>query len=272
MERFAGSWPAPGDDYRRFSMTRSEIDATRLRATLRQLGDEAGPATDLDELRLDANRSAPPPSEPPSRRTAAAGVSIAVAVGIVAALFFWPRSAPDLALDQLFGGAYDYEPAGNAVALRDRSEVVTVARVVSIDDGARFGDPPTADDASTFVRFTLASALMEEPIVLELPRPPYVSVDVIRGWVPLDTEFIVYVNRAPPVSEGYQEFWEGRLDDFWRLTTPEGLIVNLPDRGWYQPLAQGPGAGFNGSPDDFTTWLPDGREFVAESVKDLARG
>ncbi len=249
-------------------MTRSEFDTTRLRATLRRLGDEAGPAPDFDELRLKAIPDLSP-SGPRSQRTVAAGV--AVAVGIVAAFFFWPQGDPELALDQLFGGASDYVPAGNAVALRDRSELVTVARVVSIDDGARFGDPPTGDNASTFVRFTLASALMKEPIVLELPRPPYVSVDRIRGWVPLDTEFIVYVNRAPPVSETMREFWEGRLDDFWRLTTPEGLVVNLPDRGWYQPLAQGQGESFDGSPADFTTWLPDGREFVAESVKDLAR-
>jgi len=175
------------------------------------------------------------------------------------------ESQPEQTLDDYFRSfSYDYEPADDSRELRDRSEVVVVTRVVSIDDGSRFGDPPSADDASRHLRLNLESALLAEPIVIELPRPPFVSVESIRGWLPLKTEVIVFVNRSPRVPEAAQEFWENRPSDLWQLASPQGFVLNLPDRGWYQPLTPGPREGFDGDPLDAKSWLPDGSEFVAE--------
>lgn len=129
--------------------------------------------------------------------------------------------------------SFDYNPAAHPADLADRSTVVTKATLVDVEDGRYFGSEEGKPEG---VHLNL---VMEDPdgtrYYVQIPRPMDSDVNVLREVLPIGAESVVFLMpNTDPLSDG----WFNTRDDGneWFFTTPQGWILDHPERGVMWPL------------------------------------
>lgn len=158
---------------------------------------------------------------------------------------------------------YDYDPASSLADLSARSTVAAQATLVDIEDGAIFGSSPDDAAASHSVNLVFESG-NDDRYYVELPRPAYIGIDALRSVMPLGSASVIYLQpNQDPRAENYFNVREGPT---WFFTTPQGWILDGPDRDIVTPLEGSDSLGFDPPPGGDTNlevWLVDPKEAAA---------
>jgi hypothetical protein len=151
----------------------------------------------------------------------------------------------------------DYNPATSLVDLSTRSTVVTEATLVDIEDGAIFGSSSDHESASHSVNLIFETDAGDRYYV-ERPRPAYMAIDELRSVMPLGAASVIYLQ--PNNDPRDQNFFNVREGPTWFFTTPQGWILDDPERGIGTPLEGLDMLGFEPPADGDTNlraWLVD---------------
>lgn len=123
-----------------------------------------------------------------------------------------------------------------------------------------FGSSPDDDAASHSVNLVFESESADRYYV-ELPRPTYIGIDDLRSVMPLGAASVIYLQpNHDPRAENYFNVREGPT---WFFTTPQGWILDGPDRGIVTPLDGPDSLGFDqppGGDTNLAVWLVDPKE------------
>ncbi len=163
----------------------------------------------------------------------------------------------------------DYDPADSLVDLADQSKVVTKATLVNVEEGRIKADADTKPELDPD-KPVPAEILVEVNLVFEtadgtryyvgLFRPNDSSVARIRSVMPIGAASVIYlVPNDIPVVDGAGRWFNIREDgNEWLFTTPQGWILDHPERGIVSPLE-----GFDNlfaemptSTETLNDWLP----------------
>lgn len=127
----------------------------------------------------------------------------------------------------------DYDPAPTPAALAEESTVVTRATLVDVEDGRYFGESADAPDG---VHLNLVFETADgERYYVQIPRPMDSDVDHLRTVMPIDASSVIFIRpNDDPIEDG----WYNTRDDGneWFFTTPQGWILDHPERGIVFPL------------------------------------
>ena len=151
----------------------------------------------------------------------------------------------------------DYDPAASLADLSARSTVVTEATLVDIEDGAIFGSSPDDEGAGRSVNLIFDTDTGDRYYV-ERPRPPYIGLDELRSVMPLGAPSVIYLQ--PNNDPRGENFFNVREGPTWFLTTPQGWILDDPERGIITPLEGLDTLGFPppaGGDTNLQAWLVD---------------
>lgn len=152
---------------------------------------------------------------------------------------------------------YDYDPASSLADLSARSSVATEATLLDIEDGAIFASSPDDDAASHSVNLIFETDTGDHYYV-ELPRPAYIAIDDLRSVMPLGASSVIYLQpNSDPRDQNYFNVREGPT---WFLTTPQGWILDDPERGIVTPMEGSASLGIDrpaGGDTDLQVWLVD---------------
>lgn len=144
------------------------------------------------------------------------------------------REAFDESYDSYFRSfSYDYNPAPGIEELAEQSTIVTRASLVNVEDGRFFGE---SEDQPEGVLLNLVFETDEEArYYVQITRPMDSSVDQLREVLPIGSTSVVYLQpNTDPIDEGW---FNVRGDgNEWFFTTPQGWILDHPDRGIVFPL------------------------------------
>ena len=128
---------------------------------------------------------------------------------------------------------YDYNPATDLADLADRSGVVTRATLVDVEDGRYFGPSEGNPEGVTLnLVFETAEATL---YYVQVTRPMDSSIDQLRTVLPIHSSSVLYpIPNTDPLTDG----WFNARDDGneWFFTTPQGWILDHPERGIVFPL------------------------------------
>ena len=135
--------------------------------------------------------------------------------------------------DEFFASfSTEYEPATSLAKLAARSEVASRATLVDVEDG-RFVETNGRRDVIT-LNLVFESADLQRYYV-QLTRPEGSSIDALRSALPLQSESVIYlIPNTDPLKDGWQNV-RGDGNE-WFFTTPQGWILDHPDRGIVFPL------------------------------------
>ncbi len=173
----------------------------------------------------------------------------------------------------------DYDPADSIADLADQSEVVTKATLVDVEEGRIKADADTKPELDPD-KPVPAEILVEVNLVFEtadgtryyvgLFRPNDSSVAKIRSVMPIGAASVIYLqpNHIPVVDAAGRWFNVREDGNEWLFTTPQGWILDHPEREIVSPLE-----GFDDLFADMPTstgtlddWLP---EQTAQQTQDL---
>ena len=161
--------------------------------------------------------------------------------------------------DQLFAlSEFDYDPAQSLDDLRDRSDVVIVAEVVKVSDGARFLADNSESTAMRFLRLTFRSESTGEFYPVDLPRPRNISWTAARDALPIGSRAVIYlVDVLPRMTTDEKKFWRGLpADHYWQFATPQGFVLGVDGHPWYQPQVTKEPGRVAPEKDRPSAWLP----------------
>lgn len=165
----------------------------------------------------------------------------------------------------------DYDPATSLTDLSSRSTIVTEATLVDIEDGAIFGSSPDDEAASYSVNLIFETEAGDRYYV-ERPRPAYMGIDELRAVMPLGAASVIYLQpNNDPRGQNYFNLREGPT---WFFSTPQGWILDDPERGIGTPLESLDMLGFEPPADgdtDLRAWLVDSPSSSTVSVPDADR-
>ena len=182
--------------------------------------------------------------------------------------------------DSYFGSfSSDYEPADSLADLADQSEVVTKATLVGVEEGRLWAksdtkpeldlDKPVPADIHVEINLVFETAEGTRYYV-GLFRPNDSSVAQIRSVMPVGAASVVYIKRRSDPTEynGGKTFNVREDGNEWYFTTPQGWILDHPERGIGFPL-EGAHHMFTEMPaptDPLDDWLP---EQTTQQTQDL---
>jgi len=130
----------------------------------------------------------------------------------------------------------DYNPARNILELAERSGVVTKAVWVDIEDGRFFGE---SEQRPQGLHLNLVFETDQgRRFYVQLSRPFDSSIEQLRSAFPLGSESVIYLQ---PNNDPLESVWFNTRDDGneWYFTTPQGWILDHPERGLISPLDYG---------------------------------
>lgn len=127
----------------------------------------------------------------------------------------------------------DYNPAGTLQELADRSTVAAEATLVDVEDGRFFG---ASEKEPEGVHLNLIFETGDKTrYYVQLPRPMNSEVDQLRKVLPIGARSVVYLApNTDPIEDGWFNVREDGNE--WFFTTPQGWILEHPERGIQHPL------------------------------------
>ena len=164
----------------------------------------------------------------------------------------------------------DYEPAESLADLADQSEVVTRATLADVKEGRLFAvadqEPELEPNKPVPAEFSVHVNMVFEaedgtPYFVQLPRPNDSSVNQIRSVMPIGATSVIYLQpNNDPIVDGNGRWFNVREDgNEWYFTTPQGWILDHPERGIVSPLERMEIL-FSQMPDSVAAlddWLPE---------------
>lgn len=148
-----------------------------------------------------------------------------------------------------------YDAAATISDLADRSSVVIEAALIDVQNGRIFGDSIDDPNANLSINLVFESDDGQR-FYVGLPRPRDSAVDAIRSALPIDARSIIFLqpNNDPVGAQIFQARQDGNE---WFFTTPQGWVLEDPERGVVQPINdQVP---FTDAPDPaapLSDWMP----------------
>lgn len=182
--------------------------------------------------------------------------SFFVIVGLSACLAAGCSSADSSADSELFEEtydsyfnslSYDYDPARNKEDLAEQSEITVKAKLIGVEEGRIFAvadekpeldpDKPVPAEYNVKLNFVFEGEDGTRYYV-QLPRPHDSSVARVRAVMPIGAESIIYLQPDnDPIVDGEGRWFNVREDgNEWFFTTPQGWILDHPERGIVSPL------------------------------------
>ena len=166
--------------------------------------------------------------------------------------------------------SYDYDPAETKEGLAGLSEIVVKATLVDVQEGRLFAvaeekpelDPNEPVPAEFNVKLNFVFETDDGTrYYVQLPRPNDSTVARIRSVMPIGAENIIYLQPDnDPIVDGEGRWFNVREDgNEWYFTTPQGWILDHPERGIVSPLEglDDLFAEMPASTDTLDDWLPD---------------
>lgn len=150
--------------------------------------------------------------------------------------------------DTYFGSfSYDYNPARSLADLAEKSTIATKATLVDVEEGRLFAvadaepeiDPNKPVPAEFDVKLNLVFETTDSVrYYVQLPRPNDSSVAQLRSVLPVGEAGVIYLRpNDDPIVDGEGRWFNIREDgNEWFFTTPQGWILDHPDRGIVLPL------------------------------------
>jgi len=127
----------------------------------------------------------------------------------------------------------DYNVAPNIASLAEGSAVAVTAELVDVEDGRYFGE---AEGKPEGVHLNLVFRDREDTVYyVQIPRPMDSDVDQLKKVLPIGSTSVIYlIPNTDPLDEG----WFNAKNDGteWFFTTPQGWILDHPERGVVWPL------------------------------------
>ena len=141
----------------------------------------------------------------------------------------------------------DYDPADSLADLADQSKVVTKATLVDVKEGRLFAvadqKPELEPNKPVPAEFSVQVNMVFEAddgtrYFVQLPRPNDSSVAQIRSVMPIGATSVIYLQpNNDPIVDGKGRWFNVREDgNEWFFTTPQGWILDHPERGIVSPL------------------------------------
>jgi len=129
--------------------------------------------------------------------------------------------------------ASDYNPASDIEDLGARSTVAVEATLVDVEDGRFFGASETEVEGVTLN--LVFETDKEARYYVQLSRPMDSRVDQLKSVLPIGSRSVVYLQ---PNNDPLEGVWFNVRDDGneWYFTTPQGWILDHPERGIVFPL------------------------------------
>ena len=175
-----------------------------------------------------------------------------IIVGLVACLVAGCNSSEselyEETYDSYFGSfSYDYDPARTKEDLAEQSEITVKATLVDVEEGRIFAvadekpelepNKPVPAEYNVKLNFVFESNDGTRYYV-QLPRPHDSSVAQVRSVMPIGAENIIYLQPVDdPIVDGEGRWFNVREDgNEWYFTTPQGWILDHPERGVVSPL------------------------------------
>lgn len=127
----------------------------------------------------------------------------------------------------------DYNPSPDPEDLAGRSTVVAQATLVDVEDGRFFGSSETDVEGVTLnLVFETDDGAR---YYVQLSRPMDSSVDQLRSVLPIGARSVIYLK---PNNDPLDGIWFNIREDGneWFFTTPQGWILDHPERGIVFPL------------------------------------
>lgn len=198
----------------------------------------------------------------------------ALTVALVAVLLSACSSGDDGLYEETYDSYFrsfsaDYEPADSLTDLADQSEVVTKATLVNVEEGRLWAkteekpelDPDKPVPADIWVNLNLVFETDDNTrYYVQLFRPNDTSVAQIRSIMPIGSASVIYLqpNGDPIVDAGGKWFNVREDGNEWYFTTPQGWILDHPERGIVFPLesADHMFAKMPALTDPLDDWLP----------------
>lgn len=169
------------------------------------------------------------------RLTLVAGLT-AVAIGLIATGCSSGGSEDVFAdtYDSYFASFFtDYNPSPDPEDLAGRSTVVVEATLVDVEDGRHAGSSET--DKAVVTLNLVFEADDGERYYVQLSRPMDSSVDRLRSVLPIGARSVIYIKpNNDPLEDGWYNVREDGNE--WFFTTPQGWILDHPERGIVFPL------------------------------------
>lgn len=198
-----------------------------------------------------------------------------IIIGLVAYLVAGCNSADselyEETYDSYFGSfSYDYDPARTIEDLAEQSEITVKATLVDVEEGRIFAvagekpelesNEPVPAEYNVKLNFVFESEDGTRYYV-QLPRLHDSSVAQIRSVMPIGAENIIYLQpNNDPIVDGEGRWFNVREDgNEWYFTTPQGWILDHPERGIVSPL-EGVDDLFDEMPPSTSAlddWLPE---------------
>lgn len=196
-------------------------------------------------------------------------------VGLLAVLVFGCGSGDSGLYDETYDSyfrsfSYDYEPAETKGDLADLSEVVVKATLVDVQEGRLFAvadekpelepDEPIPAEYNVKLNFVFETDDGTRYYV-QLPRPHDSSIAQVRSVMPIGAASVIYLQPDnDPIVDGAGRWFNVREDgNEWYFTTPQGWILDHPERGITFPLERADHmfAVMPALTDPLDDWLPE---------------
>ena len=182
--------------------------------------------------------------------------------------------------DSYFGSFLsEYEPADSLADLAAQSDVVTKATLVDVEEGrlsAEAQQKPELDpDRPVPAEFNVNVNMVFETgdgtrYYVKLPMPNDSSVARIRAVMPIGAPSVIFLQpNDDPIVDGTARWFNIREDgNEWLFTTPQGWILDHPERGIVSPLERFDDlfAEMPTSTESLDDWLP---EQTTQQTQDL---
>lgn len=160
----------------------------------------------------------------------------------------------------------EYNPAVTVEDLAERSAIVVEATLIDIENGRFFGVSETEPEGVTLnLEFETDD---KTRYFVQVPRPMDSDIKQLRTILPIGSQSVIYLQ---PNNDPLEGVWHNtRVDgNEWYFTTPQGWILDHPERGIVFPLVDNESEPpFSEVPadisDDLSDWL------VGEDAVDLA--
>lgn len=129
--------------------------------------------------------------------------------------------------------AIEYNPAATVEDLAERSTIVVEATLIDIEDGRFFGASETEPEGVTLnLEFETDD---KTRYFVQVPRPMDSDVEQLRSILPIGSQSVIYLQ---PNNDPLEGVWHNTRADGneWYFTTPQGWILDHPERGIVFPL------------------------------------
>ena len=129
--------------------------------------------------------------------------------------------------------AIEYNPAVTVEDLAERSTIVVEATLIDIENGRFFGASETEPEGVTLnLEFETDD---KTRYFVQVPRPMDSDVEQLRSILPIGSQSVIYLQ---PNNDPLEGVWHNTRADGneWYFTTPQGWILDHPERGIVFPL------------------------------------